>query len=241
MLPSSILSVHPRVCGEHSPERLSTPISCGSSPRLRGTQQNSTRGNHGERFIPASAGNTTAACTAALRLAVHPRVCGEHNSSSKSSILITGSSPRLRGTRFFARLSGLYCRFIPASAGNTSPLRSSSSTISVHPRVCGEHVKAPLSVLSATGSSPRLRGTHININDNADSHRFIPASAGNTGTVTRFTWVLTVHPRVCGEHIVGQPDFSMTFGSSPRLRGTRYVRIPPSLPKRFIPASAGNT
>ena len=50
-----------------------------------------------------------------------------------------------------------------------------------------------------------------------------------------------VHPRACGEHIKLPDTIHEFHGSSPRLRGTRWSKINPSLPIRFIPAPAGNT
>ena len=50
--------VHPRVCGEHPPTKLSAAAPIGSSPRLRGTLRRETRAVSWSRFIPAFAGNT---------------------------------------------------------------------------------------------------------------------------------------------------------------------------------------
>ena len=51
------------------------------------------------RFIPACAGNTLASSSAFNSSAVHPRVCGEHIPANPIKIPLTGSSPRVRGTR----------------------------------------------------------------------------------------------------------------------------------------------
>ena len=51
---------------------------------------------------------------------------------------------------------------------------------------------------------------------------------------------VTVHPRVCGEHILPTTESKSSYGSSPRVRGTF---VAPGLPQpiiRFIPACAGN-
>ena len=50
----------------------------------------------------------------------------------------------------------------------------------------------------------------------------------------------TVHPRACGERSdLADPEFA-AYGSSPRVRGTRYLPSFDSLRARFIPARAGN-
>ena len=72
-------AVHPRVCGEHVDRFLRGIRSRGSSPRMRGTRPACGIDQLRLRFIPAYAGNTSAAASIARHSAVHPRVCGEHN------------------------------------------------------------------------------------------------------------------------------------------------------------------
>jgi len=93
------VSVHPRVCGEHSHSLSPKSRANGSSPRLRGTLQSSTPSSTCPRFIPASAGNTKGRWTETMLRPVHPRVCGEHPSAGLMHLFDNGSSPRLRGTR----------------------------------------------------------------------------------------------------------------------------------------------
>ncbi len=50
------------------------------------------------RFIPAPAGNTVSMVCDITQPPVHPRACGEHLYGIPSSVLLFGSSPRLRGT-----------------------------------------------------------------------------------------------------------------------------------------------
>ena len=91
------------------------------------------------------------------------------------------------------------------------------------------------------GSSPRLRGTRLDDRPVELPHRFIPASAGNSGCRRRTRHSAPVHPRVCGE-LRGIIAASMpTNGSSPRLRGTLRLRAQRTQKLRFIPASAGNS
>ena len=92
------LTVHPRVCGEHTALCRLVAVVDGSSPRLRGTQQQQVARLRSRRFIPASAGNTDGSSTRSRELTVHPRVCGEHVIIEWGGLWQTGSSPRLRGT-----------------------------------------------------------------------------------------------------------------------------------------------
>ena len=139
-MPRRPLSVHPRERGEHLWVTGFATWDFGSSPRARGTPGSGVgwsgrmsvhpreRGEHARRqphghalarFIPASAGNTSLARSAAISragssprargtrrrsrrpadgAAVHPRERGEHAPDSRCPKDNSGSSPRARGT-----------------------------------------------------------------------------------------------------------------------------------------------
>ena len=69
---------HPRVCGEHLAETVTTVLKQGSSPRMRGTPMLPAVRQYGMGIIPAYAGNTYACATTCPTIRDHPRVCGEH-------------------------------------------------------------------------------------------------------------------------------------------------------------------
>ncbi len=97
----SVWPVHPRVCGER--ERLTAQecLQIGSSPRVRGTDDDNDDNNddhEGERFIPACAGNGQRHPLHGPDYSVHPRVCGERLTTAKLISRRVGSSPRVRGT-----------------------------------------------------------------------------------------------------------------------------------------------
>ena len=152
-----------------------------------------------------------------------------------------GSSPRVRGTHKARHAGRPHQRFIPACAGNTSPVRRVIMQQPVHPRVCGEHVRCPRRRPVAHGSSPRVRGTLSGADRAVEECRFIPACAGNTLPSARCRGCAAVHPRVCGEHIPRRSRVRSPPGSSPRVRGTRRCRRAAADHRRFIPACAGNT
>ena len=91
-------TVHPRVCGEHSSIEIRHTTEAGSSPRVRGTFAMPNNRQKQPRFIPACAGNIMRASITSATSAVHPRVCGEHAASRALTSLLSGSSPRVRGT-----------------------------------------------------------------------------------------------------------------------------------------------
>ena len=111
-------AVHPRACGEHQERHLVIAPLTGSSPRLRGTSRRATAPSHSRRFIPAPAGNILRMKYAVADIAVHPRACGEHRTRRQRRGFPRGSSPRLRGTFFVAKVTDTNRRFIPAPAGN---------------------------------------------------------------------------------------------------------------------------
>ena len=229
------------MCGEHDADLTTFGKTDGSSPRVRGTQQDKRQQGHRYRFIPACAGNTSSVKVELQRLAVHPRVCGEHSRFRAGNVAQLGSSPRVRGTPTFAAVFSETIRFIPACAGNTRGNASDRRSSAVHPRVCGEHAERPRRGRETAGSSPRVRGTLDSTGSFSLDLRFIPACAGNTSFRPARSRRPTVHPRVCGEHSSQRQPLKAKGGSSPRVRGTHCHRVGLAGQNRFIPACAGNT
>ena len=133
----------------------------------------------------------------------------------------SGSSPRVRGTRFDAIVDDVERGIIPACAGNTRRGRAKHQGARDHPRVCGEHRLSASPSRRTVGSSPRVRGTPRRPHLARAPCWIIPACAGNT-------WPLRISTR------------SMS-GSSPRVRGTRVRDHHAEHERGIIPACAGNT
>ena len=95
----SLSSDHPRVCGEHLDEVALALARDGSSPRMRGAHRAIMQRRSSWRIIPAYAGSTLDELEGLVGVRDHPRVCGEHESPSRSLFARTGSSPRMRGAR----------------------------------------------------------------------------------------------------------------------------------------------
>ena len=161
--------------------------------------------------------------------------------SEQSVTLESGSSPRGRGTRpALSARSGNH-RFIPAWAGNTHHPNYHPEHQAVHPRVGGEHQWVVFVLGDRAGSSPRGRGTRHAEGWQMLASRFIPAWAGNTPPIPVRSPHHSVHPRVGGEHFSLAVITMVAAGSSPRGRGTLCPSTPVPIPRRFIPAWAGNT
>jgi len=157
-LPSS-LSVHPHVCGEHA----GTPDRTGTFPR----------------FIPTCVGNIWAIWTISGCCSVHPHVCGEHRNGAGITTIKRGSSPRVWGTYFPYITWEPDRRFIPTCVGNMRSVGYTGVSVSVHPHVCGEHLKWKYKLATRFGSSPRVWGTYPPYFISAPFPRFISTCVGN--------------------------------------------------------------
>ena len=196
-------TVHPRMGGEHGDHRDAVVTYVGSSPHGRGTRRPDHVLHDLHRFIPAWAGNTGPGDVGDSRIAVHPRMGGEHGTPIGTVWSAIGSSPHGRGTPPDALDGDRGVRFIPAWAGNTRRWARDSRSMTVHPRMGGEHTPEPPRAEHPDGSSPHGRGTRRTGTRTRWHTRFIPAWAGNTTGCARVRKCQPVHPRMGGEHTPG--------------------------------------
>ncbi len=110
-------TVHPRGCGDRLRCLAFTFGSCGSSPRVRGSETQRTFDIGHARFIPAGAGIGKLRVIGLSATPVHPRGCGDRRSLRSAKKQASGSSPRVRGSAPNDAAPRKYCRFIPAGAG----------------------------------------------------------------------------------------------------------------------------
>ena len=110
-----------------------------------------------------------------------------------------------------------------------------------HPRIRGEHGWPRHHIQPHPGSSPHTRGAHCR--QHRDGYRvgIIPAYAGSTGPAGRSTPRSADHPRIRGEHLLGETPEGAGVGSSPHTRGARAVGVADEVAVRIIPAYAGST
>ena len=152
-----------------------------------------------------------------------------------------GSSPRVRGTLDGSGRLAADAGIIPACAGNTHASVPRRPPTRDHPRVCGEHRRVHMEGLPGGGSSPRVRGTHLDQTLSLNLGGIIPACAGNTLPGAGRVQPHRDHPRVCGEHPWRGLSRFLVLGSSPRVRGTLCAAMISSCITGIIPACAGNT
>ncbi len=235
---------HPRVRGEQTPRRGSSPGWWGSPPRARGadTGPAAARGTRG--ITPACAGaagaavvrvqhaGITPACAGsrsprpAPRSAAsdHPRVRGEQLSALPATALARGSPPRARGAGAVREPEDHVPRITPACAGSRpGPARPSWSRRD-HPRVRGEQ-KPPGPVMPPPyGSPPRARGAASRPGRRAAARRITPACAGSSSSPSPSSAVCWDHPRVRGEQGATLLTASASSGS-PRVRGEQHLSV----------------
>ena len=147
---------------------------------MRGAPKRLSIPDFAVRIIPAYAGSTPEPQVVQVMNQDHPRVCGEHLSSSYSLVPVPGSSPRMRGAPAQNGHVRIRQGIIPAYAGSTVGVSCSQRIPWDHPRVCGEHAPVQQPVLHERGSSPRMRGARRYHADWSGSAGIIPAYAGST-------------------------------------------------------------
>ena len=213
----------------------------GSSPRVRGILEDRLGFRRRGRIIPACAGNTWQGQPQTTTSQDHPRVCGEYWRALCPLLALPGSSPRVRGIRDAHGIAVAGAGIIPSCAGNTRSPHWRRKSRADHPRVCGEYLLRTMWDRRNWGSSPRVRGIHVQCAGHTDTHRIIPACAGNTNTRCSARLVSTDHPRVCGEYAGRHTPLARPGGSSPRVRGILASLTLRPRARRIIPACAGNT
>ena len=147
----------------------------------------------------------------------------------------------MRGTRIASECEIDVVRIIPADAGNTLSVSRYVFRQGDHPRGCGEHNASCTTRSQSGGSSPRMRGTHLENSYDMDTLGIIPADAGNTTIHPSANPYTRDHPRGCGEHPCMEPTETPWAGSSPRMRGTHHGVQLFGDRAGIIPADAGNT
>ena len=154
---------------------------------------------------------------------------------------MSGSSPRVWGTRNVTASRTRKSRFIPTRVGNTCGRITTAQLPPVHPHACGEHNAITTLSFNCNGSSPRVWGTLKGFILPSPLMRFIPTRVGNTVATARSHPDQPVHPHACGEHVDPSDLKKHDGGSSPRVWGTRRWKCRFVRCYRFIPTRVGNT
>ena len=210
------------MCGEHPASVCGAVPDAGSAPHVRGTRHSGSETAELGRFSPACAGNTYCELPVSTCNTVQPRMCGEHGSPVSLVRIVVGSAPHVRGTHLSRDTEAMRVRFSPACAGNTIISMAGGGSLTVQPRMCGEHLVERDGNSKNFGSAPHVRGTHNLPLLTALPDRFSPACAGNTPVCHSGCAGSAVQPRMCGEHTRAPRPICTCAGSAPHVRGTRW-------------------
>ena len=208
---------------------------------MRGKPRPASQTARTERIIPARAGQTSMTATMLPPSPDHPRACGANEQEAVEQADQLGSSPRVRGKRYWKGRPSRHRRIIPARAGQTVTGVSIRSPPPDHPRACGANCTRTVSHASRTGSSPRVRGKLPTFAYRAFHRRIIPARAGQTSRTQGHRRSAPDHPRACGANSIRGSKVQLPAGSSPRVRGKPATGRGQFEPHRIIPARAGQT
>ena len=192
----------------------------GSSPQVRGRSDPCFTVQLLGGLIPAGAGQICRKACAGRWRRAHPRRCGADNRQLDFGAAGGGSSPQVRGrcaeaSPWHSPPVGL----IPAGAGQIISLAFTHVKRLAHPRRCGADRTMTSQQVAIWGSSPQVRGRFFFERDIEHAGRLIPAGAGQIARFMLLAARHRAHPRRCGADGMPTPEFIMTLGSSPQVRG----------------------
>ena len=151
--------VDPRVCGGAKGGMDENAHHRGRSPRVRGSLPVRNLPQIKRGSIPACAGEPVRPTDPDRSERVDPRVCGGAHVEIALDGTIGGRSPRVRGSLRRSVFIHNCRRSIPACAGEPRSAHLINSAVKVDPRVCGGALRVFLVGGSASGRSPRVRGS----------------------------------------------------------------------------------
>ena len=193
----------------------------GRSPRTRGKPALHHSVSTPRGTIPAHAGETENPGVEHPRMRDDPRARGGNGATLFTSGGDVGRSPRTRGKLHCVNDDLDAKGTIPAHAGETKRLASSTRAFWDDPRARGGNLTRAREVAPDVGRSPRTRGkpTYATLD-----HFFsgtIPAHAGETTEARRNTLVGGDDPRARGGNAMMRAKKKASMGRSPRTRGKR--------------------
>ena len=190
--------VYPRECGAARRASSKTSWTSGLSPRVRGSPRSGVVPGRPQRSIPASAGQPIQLRVGHNHLTVYPRECGAAPFPIALQCWPSGLSPRVRGSPRTRLIGQTTDGSIPASAGQPRVIASHDSEEQVYPRECGAAFSCPNDLVVSCGLSPRVRGSHEQIEWARRELGSIPASAGQPQALGVIASSSKVYPRECG-------------------------------------------
>ena len=213
----------------------------GSSPLARGLPGGRAGCRCGRRIIPARAGFTRSSSRCARRRGDHPRSRGVYLGQQLDPRHAGGSSPLARGLPLRPHQGVEGRRIIPARAGFTRTVTTSTGLRGDHPRSRGVYAESQVGDLAVLGSSPLARGLPGEGHGDGVPVGIIPARAGFTCGSRPPGGRRWDHPRSRGVYQAIDASDATNKGSSPLARGLPERCGGVGLAGRIIPARAGFT
>ena len=105
--------------------------------------------------------------------------------------------------------------------------------------MCGGAMFLIPHLVKPMGPSPRVRGSRHHRGEPAAEDGSIPACAGEPTVAQVRSVMIGVHPRVCGGAFLEAAWITLTWGPSPRVRGSPFCEQRQRLGDGSIPACAG--
>ena len=236
---SLMSGVYPRVYGGTNATRMSSRLSMGLSPRVRGNRASYARDLVEHGSIPACTGEPLTATEMTEMIKVYPRVYGGTPFRAVTVTTAIGLSPRVRGNLAEDALRGEAEGSIPACTGEPSPRQYRTGIDAVYPRVYGGTARIVNHPPILKGLSPRVRGNLDVFPCCQGLPGSIPACTGEPSVSARAALYAAVYPRVYGGTRHDLRGRQAPAGLSPRVRGNLVSRGDDRSSGRSIPACTG--
>ena len=238
---AQLIRDHPRSRGVYQTALQSMYWNQGSSPLARGLPGGRAGCRCGRRIIPARAGFTPVhpCCHGARR--DHPRSRGVYEEQLSLRAATRGSSPLARGLPLRPHQGVEGRRIIPARAGFTRTVTTSTGLRGDHPRSRGVYAESQVGDLAVLGSSPLARGLPGEGHGDGVPVGIIPARAGFTCGSRPPGGRRWDHPRSRGVYQAIDASDATNKGSSPLARGLQKKEMGVPKVEGIIPARAGFT
>ena len=232
---------HLRVCGADSFRDALKRSDPGSSPRVRSRRWSDRWPCGPRRIISACAEQTCWPVSSSHASKDHLRVCGADEPDNSPSVLVPGSSPRVRSRREDAPKLGLGQGIISACAEQTRMMKGRWARWQDHLRVCGADGRPSWAHPSTPGSSPRVRSRPLVAALDLHARGIISACAEQTSCPCAPSRREGDHLRVCGADHRLHVLRCQLQGSSPRVQSRHQTARRTQGPGGIISASAERT
>ena len=169
---------HPHAYGDKNRPQLCNLFFAGSSPRVWGQVNGLFAKREIERIIPTRMGTRVIVILKDCIFQDHPHAYGDKPICSGLFYFHLGSSPRVWGQGCYTDLNNECDRIIPTRMGTRHNNLKFDSQLKDHPHAYGDKCSKSAPQILQLGSSPRVWGQDICINNPDNSVRIIPTRMG---------------------------------------------------------------